>query len=198
MARMKRQPEYSRYAELAASEQEGKHFKRISIRQPNATVVVIAPHGGKIEPRTWPIAKTIAGTEFSVYGFIGLRPEIEGRKSLHIKSQNFDEPKCRKLVRTHIWVISIHGSGKKGERAFLGGLDKKLIQDLTSELEKAGIRAETNGHIYPATCPNNICNKGASKKGAQFELTDKFRCGNQVASFIKAVRGVLLKRQGVE
>jgi phage replication-related protein YjqB (UPF0714/DUF867 family) len=192
---MKRQEEYSNYAELEASEQEGRHFRRIPVPRPNAAVVVIAPHGGKIEPRTWPIAKRIAGTEFSVYGFIGRRKEIKGRKSLHIKSQNFDEPKCRRLVRMHTWVISIHGSGKKGKRVFLGGLDTQLVCDLTLALETVGICAENDGHNYRAAHPNNICNMGASKKGAQFELTEKFRNGNQLPSFIKAVRTVLLNRQ---
>src|SRR6266567_2068781 len=86
---MKRQPEYSCYAELEETEEEGIHFDRIGEPRVNAQVVVIAPHAGKIEPRTGPIAQKIAGTKLSLYRFIGRRPETKGRKSLHMRSENF-------------------------------------------------------------------------------------------------------------
>lgn len=192
---IKRQMEYACFAELSKSEIEGVHFDRITEPRLNARVAVIAPHAGKIEPRTGLIAKKIAGSDFSLYRFVARRPEKKGRKSLHITSEHFDEPKCIKLVAAHEWVISIHGSSDAGEKVYLGGLDKQLVNVFKLALKKVGIHAQIDGHNFPGIHPNNICNLGISKKGVQIELTKSFRKGNRVATFIKAVRAVLLKTQ---
>jgi phage replication-related protein YjqB (UPF0714/DUF867 family) len=153
----------------------------------------LPPHAGGIEPKTEIIAKNIAGTEFSFYCFRGLKKK--GNRSLHITSHNFDEPECVNLVAKHRLVVTIHGCDKEGERVFLGGLDKPLIDDLALALEKAGIKAETTGHEYTGTCVSNICNLGLTKAGVQIELSLAFRNGTQVPSFVATVRGVLFKRQ---
>ena len=44
-------PEYQNFAALLASHAEGNDFDRVVIRRAPASVVVIAPHGGRIEPR---------------------------------------------------------------------------------------------------------------------------------------------------
>jgi phage replication-related protein YjqB (UPF0714/DUF867 family) len=53
-------------------------------------VAVIAPHGGGIEPGTSELATAIAGDDFSLYLFEGLKSA--GNGELHITSTNFDEP----------------------------------------------------------------------------------------------------------
>jgi phage replication-related protein YjqB (UPF0714/DUF867 family) len=55
-------------------------------------VAIIAPHGGKIEPGTSEIAAAIAGDDYSLYRFQGLRDRP--REELHITSAKFDEPTC--------------------------------------------------------------------------------------------------------
>jgi phage replication-related protein YjqB (UPF0714/DUF867 family) len=160
-------------------------------------VAVIAPHAGGIEPRTGPIAKDIAGTDFSFYCFRGLK-KGGGNRDLHVTSHHFDEPKCLELISDHEWVIAIHGCKKKGEHVFLSGLDKLLLTDLEAELLSAGVKVETAGHHYTAALPGNICNRGKSDAGVQFELTLAFRNGDQVPGFVEAVRKVLLDRQNRE
>src|SRR3990172_5638797 len=98
---------YSNYTELAASEKEGKDFKRVVCARAGALVAVIAPHPGRIEPKTGIIAQRIAGTEFSLYCFCGRKRN--GNRTLHITSPNFDEPECVKLVANHRWILAIHG-----------------------------------------------------------------------------------------
>src|SRR6266576_3721381 len=115
---------YSNYEELAAAEQEGTDFEIVLIKQIPPRVAIIAPHAGGIEPQTGPIAKEIAGTEFSLYCFRGTKKK--GNHDLHITSHHFDEPKCLDLIRDHEWVVAIHGCEKDGERVYLSGLDKTL------------------------------------------------------------------------
>jgi phage replication-related protein YjqB (UPF0714/DUF867 family) len=185
--------EYSSYSELADSEKEGEDFERFVCARDGATVAIIAPHAGRIEPKTGDIAQNIAGTEFSFYCFRGLKKI--GNHVLHITSHHFDEPKCLALVTNHRWIVAIHGCDEQGERVFLSGLDRALINDLTLALSYLGIVVETTGQRYPATGAKNICNMGITKKGVQFELSLSFRNGERVRAFVKAVREVLLKRQ---
>lgn len=185
---------YSGYSALAKSETEGVDYERVVQPADGALVAVIAPHAGGIEPKTGPIAQEIAGADFSLYCFRGCK-KAGGNSELHITSHHFDEPECVKLIARHKWVVAIHGCEVSGERVFLGGLDKELIADLAAELAQVGIIAETTGHNYLGADPNNICNRGQSNAGAQFELSLSFRNGIQVPAFVGAVRSVLLSRQ---
>src|SRR5512143_1621980 len=96
---------YSNYAELAANETEGTDFEVIALKQNKASTAIIAPHAGGIEPKTGFIARSIAGTDYSLYCFRGLKSN--GNHALHIASHKFDEPRCLKLIADHKNVISI-------------------------------------------------------------------------------------------
>lgn len=184
---------YSSYFELKKSESEGVDYEKIVLARDGASVAIIAPHAGGIEPRTGPIAQDIAEGEFSIYCFCGRKHN--GNGNLHITSHNFDEPECVKLISNHQWVVAIHGCKEQGDRVFLGGRDQELITDLALQLSLAGIVAETSGHKYTGTDAHNICNRGKSKAGAQFELSLQFRNGPYVQAFVTAVRLVLSTRQ---
>ena len=183
---------YSNYIDLAACEREGTDFKVVVLERDGALAAIIAPHAGGIEPKTGPIARDIARTDSSLYCFRGLKKD--GNHDLHITSHNFDEPKCLKLIANHKCVIAIHGCDEGGERIFISGLDTSLIHDLADGLNCVGIVAETSGHKYTGTMPNNICNRGQTGKGVQFELSLQFRNGTQVPAFVRAVRAVLCGR----
>ena len=184
---------YSSYSELSKAEQEGADYEKLVRPVDGARVAVIAPHAGGIEPKAGSIAREIAGAEFSLYCFRGRK--AHGNRDLHITSRNFDEPECVGLLAGHRWVVAIHGCDEVGERVFLGGRDRALIADLAVRLEQVGIIAETSGHKYPGSDPGNICNRGNSKTGVQFELSLAFRNGTQVPAFVAAVRSVLCARQ---
>ena len=184
---------YTCYAELARAERDGIDYEKVVQPVTGAQVAVIAPHGGGIEPGTDTIAAAVAGLDFSYYCFRGCKPNKNRR--LHITSHRFDEPNCVALLASHTWVIAIHGCNDEGEQVFLGGLDTELITDIVTALAAANIRTATDGHAYPGTQPDNICNRGAAAKGAQIELTRAFRDGRQTNAFVQAVRSVLLSRQ---
>ena len=56
---------YGSYADLAASEREGVHY-RIRVIDRVSAIAIVAPYGGKIEPGTSQTAALIAGDKFSL------------------------------------------------------------------------------------------------------------------------------------
>ena len=163
---------YRNFDELRNAERADIDFQIIRLRRPGAKAIIIAPHGGVIEPRTAEIARQIAGDAFSYYAFKAAKP------GLHITSHHFDEPCCLALVRDHRWVVAIHGCKGEEPLVLLGGLDRKLITNIAVKLEERGIPHKTEGHDFPGREPSNICNRGLSGAGVQLELTMPFRKGN--------------------
>jgi len=189
--------EYSSFEKLEKNE-VGNYT--IECNDKGANITIIAPHGGRIEPRTDAIAKAIAGYNLNYYGFISERGKIEGRKNMHMTSHKFDEPKVLGLVEKSKVVIAIHGckdvqginKTDYGKHIFIGGLDEELKNVLKQALSRAGLSIGTEK--FPAIHPENICNRGSTKKGVQFELTKSFRDDAECyGKFIKIVRGFLLK-----
>ena len=66
-----------------------------AIERPGSRVLIIAPHGGRIEVGTSELAALIAADEHNLFSFEGLKPRGHNRE-LHITSRCF-EPKCRRL-----------------------------------------------------------------------------------------------------
>jgi phage replication-related protein YjqB (UPF0714/DUF867 family) len=87
---------YRSFKELSEHEVEGQDYRiRIELRDPR--VLIMAPHGGKIEPTTGEIAEAIAGTTYSSYVLEGLKKE--GNAVLHIESHLFDERRALQIVQ---------------------------------------------------------------------------------------------------
>jgi phage replication-related protein YjqB (UPF0714/DUF867 family) len=183
---------YTCFADLAAGEKRGEDYDFESRRREAANVVVIALHGGTIEPWTDKIANAIAREDFSFYCFKALKKNSR----LHIASHLFDEPTCVNLVATHQHVVSIHGWAEEGERVCVGGRDTDLIAALRTGLTANGVQVDDALGPLRGTDPNNITNRGASGRGVQFELTMGFRRNAAaVKKFTAAVRAVLLATQ---
>jgi phage replication-related protein YjqB (UPF0714/DUF867 family) len=183
---------YTCFQDLANAENRGEDYDFESRSKDTSGVVVIAPHGGTIEPLTDKIADAIAGNDFSFYCFKALKKNSH----LHIKSHLFDEPTCENLVAIHRHVISIHGWGVKGERVCVGGRNTELIAALRNGLAEEEIEIENAEGPLTGTDPNNITNRGLTGRGVQFELTMSFRKNDAtVKKFTAAVRGVLFAAQ---
>jgi phage replication-related protein YjqB (UPF0714/DUF867 family) len=71
---MRYRDRYKNYEELCQHEQEGVDYRTCNQPRP-AAVAIIAPHGGKIEPGTSEIAKAIAGSDYNLYLFEGIKRE---------------------------------------------------------------------------------------------------------------------------
>ena len=184
----KKKDKYLNFNQLASHQREGIDFEIVAVEKPNAIAAIIAPHSGDIEAKTGSIARAIAGTEYSLYCFEGMKSS--GNRILHITSQHFDEPRCLKLTERHQRVFAIHGCNEKNEKIYIGGLDKELIEILISELSSVGIIPEQS-EKFSAKSTDNICNRGLTKRGVQFELSLQFRTGLRVPLLIKSVRSAL-------
>lgn len=164
---------YRDYAHLAENEERGVDFEILAVDR-QSQLVVVAPHGGGIEPGTSELAGAIAGSEYSLYLF-------EGRKAsnnfdLHISSHRFDAPGCRTLIQSARVAVAIHGEGSAEPAVFLGGRDQKLLALLQETLQAAGFTTEKHSNPeLQGEHPANVCNVGSTGAGVQLEISHGLR-----------------------
>jgi phage replication-related protein YjqB (UPF0714/DUF867 family) len=191
---MKRfESEYQCYADLAKAQVEGTDFSVCVRPRTDSSVAILAPHGGAIEFGTSEIARAVAGEEFNLYLFEGLRPSGNYR-ALHLTSHRFDEARCLALLSRCEHVVAFHGCSGETPQALVGGLDEMLKIRVAEAIGTVGVEARTVAHRFLAIDPKNICNRGRRGLGVQIELTNAFRQQgpsnrNIVAT---AIRSVLL------
>jgi phage replication-related protein YjqB (UPF0714/DUF867 family) len=164
---------YSSFKELANCEVEGQDYRiRIELRDPR--VLILAPHGGRIEPATVEIAEAIAGTNYSFYAFEGLKRH--GNNVLHIESHLFDEPRALKTVEKADVVIAVHGQIDREDGFIMaGGLDTHLRSVIERQLETSGFLTRLPAEGLMGTDPQNICNRSKLRQGVQLEISRKVR-----------------------
>lgn len=159
---------YKNFEELKKNEKEGVDFQ-IDINDRKTPCVVIAIHGGRIEPNTTEIAKELAGDIFSFYSFQGIKEK--NNTILHVTSSVFDEPRCIDLVSRSEKVISIHGKRESDDFIMLGGLDYLLIKKITTMLVYNNFDIRNAPDNVNGDSPKNICNRCISGKGVQIEIS---------------------------
>ena len=164
---------YRSFKELVDCEVEGQDYRiRVELRDPR--ILIMAPHGGRIEPTTSRIAETIAGTEYSFYSFEGLKGS--GNSVLHLESRLFDEPHALQAAERADVVITVHGQiDQKDEFVMTGGLHIPLRANIEHQLEAAGFQTRPPAKGLMGTDPRNICNRGKSRQGVQLEVSRKVR-----------------------
>jgi len=187
---------FANFEELRQGKIECRHY-RIRIRLTPSSVLVMAPHGCKIEPGTSELANMIAGDDFSFYSFDGIQRR-NNYTDLHITSTNFDEPRAIEAVSWADTVVTIHGQGDE-TRSFviIGGLHFNLSTRLRVALEEAGFSVELEGPGLEGRSERNICNRGRSGRGVQLEISRALRDEliddeGPRQSFVNAVRKVLM------
>ena len=172
----------------------GVDYRVTAIGRAGSPVLIAAPHGGLIEVGTSEIAQTIAGGDYSLFLFEGLKPYGTNRV-LHITSHRFDHPEFLALAAGCETVISVHGC--LGEtRIHIGGLDEELAAMLAAQVSKAEFPVEAPSRRYPGRHPQNICNRGLRGRGAQLEVTYDLRRGQARAAIARAVRSAIAARFG--
>lgn len=164
---------YNNFEELTQQEIEGKDYQ-IRVRLRDERVLVMAPHGGKIEPTTSMIAEAIAGENYSYYSFDGLKSK--GNSVLHVESHLFDEPRALQAVKKADVVITVHGQLNHQEGFIMvGGLHVDLRSEIRRRLEASGFQTRTPPEGLQGIDPENICNRGRLKGGIQLEVSRKER-----------------------
>ncbi|MGH8624305.1 MAG: poly-gamma-glutamate hydrolase family protein [Gammaproteobacteria bacterium] len=162
---------YANFSQLSRHEVAGRDY-RIRVRHGRSGIAILAPHGGRIERGTTPIADAIAGQEHTFYSFEGLKPELAQNRGLHITSDRFDEPRALFAVTRAHRVITIHGAKGLEPAVYLGGLDTALRRRVLTLLSEAGfVAADDPSPTRQGRGATNICNRGRTGKGLQIELT---------------------------
>ncbi|WP_089259219.1 poly-gamma-glutamate hydrolase family protein [Cereibacter sphaeroides] len=187
--------EYPDFVHLSANEEEGSDY-RIEVAPRDSEVLILAPHGGKIEFLTSQIAREIAGEDHSLYIFEGLTKK-EG-STLHITSDRFDEPRALEIVGRSEKIIAIHGRKDRGEAetTWVGGLDAATGDAILRRLRERGFRIRFETILLGGRHPRNICNRGRNSAGVQLEiprsLRDRFaKEPETMQDFVQAVREAL-------
>jgi phage replication-related protein YjqB (UPF0714/DUF867 family) len=166
---------YANFRELARHERAGIDY-RIVARGALPSIMVVAPHGGGIEPGTSEVADAAAAGELGFYAFEGLKPR--GNGELHITSTRFDEPVCLSLIERSQVVLTIHGEHGQadGPLVFAGGLHQPLRRRIEAALRERGfdVRRHTDPDLQGLD-PRNLCNRGQTGRGVQLELSRALR-----------------------
>lgn len=166
---------YANFAALAASEAEGKDF-RIAVREGRTGIVIIAPHGGKIEAHTSAIAMAIAAADHALYLFEG--SAAQNNRRLHVTSENFDEPRGRDIVVRSMLAIGVHGARGNEDFVIVGGLNGSAKTLMLTALAHFGATDIGPKHLL-GNSTANICNR-AKEAGVQLEISQGLRnklCG---------------------
>jgi len=167
--------EYPSMTALRKVEREGVAFD-LTWTVTDSPLIVVAPHGGAIEPRTSEIASAIAGTEHTQCQFKGKLPAGQNYPRLHVTSEHWDVEECLILIGQRTHALSVHGTSKAGSTVYIGGLDTDTGAALATALRAAGFAV-----VQPApadiggTSPDNVVNKDADGAGVQLELTSALR-----------------------
>ncbi|MCX7822899.1 MAG: poly-gamma-glutamate hydrolase family protein [Syntrophobacterales bacterium] len=142
---------------------------RIVWRRGILPLLIIAPHGGLIEPGTSLIADALAGNKYWFYAFEGIMPS--GNMRLHVSSNLFDEDRFLEISSRVLWTLSVHGFASMDETTFIGGRDEVGCEEIGEILREFGFDAVTTcPRGIKGTNPNNIVNRNRSRTGVQLEI----------------------------
>lgn len=142
--------------------------------------LLIAPHGGGIEPGTSEIMRAVAQLGgWAWYEFAGFLPR-GNKEALHIASVSFDEPTLMALLPKAGLVMAFHGASQTGEPvANVGGLwahgRQTVIGSINAAAEEHGITAiDAAASASPqlrGADSASITNRGRTSQGVQIEFS---------------------------
>ena len=164
-------PDSLNFQSLKNQISEGVDY-RIRMAEGVSGILIMAPHGGRIEPGTTEIAEAVAAQQHAFYTFSGIRKQ--GNGLLHITSRLFDEPKALSMVRRAIAVVTIHGCRENAPMVYSGGRHLKLRRHIAYALQKSGFNVGHHPKL-PGQHPANVCNRGRSGMGVQLEISNGLR-----------------------
>ncbi len=164
---------YRSFIELESKEREGEDWTREYVAR-GSRILVMAPHGGWIEPFTAELAAVVAGNDLSLYAFHGLKER--GNAVLHLTSHRFDEPLALRAVSSAIWVVAVHGERSRSDRfVMVGGLWEPFRRRMEAAFHEAGFSVRDPRKGLEGADPRNICNRGQSGVGGQLEISEGLR-----------------------
>lgn len=184
----RQQSRYNNFQDLAENEpREAWTTRSIWCESP---VTVVALHGGTIQPGTEAVAEAIAGDDYNLWWFAGLR---EPGAELHINSAKFFHPELDEFAGHSDFVLSINGFDDHRKIVRLSGGNRALLHRLADRFSKLGILVEIDESAGRSV--NNVVNRSRFY-GAQINISSAlrqsfFNWGSQTADLRRFVAGVL-------
>ncbi len=163
----------SSFNELSAIKKEGKDFE-IKLRAGTSDALVMAIHGGTIEPGTSELADATAGEKHSYYSFTGLRDDYV---SLHLTSTEFDEPRLLVLTKQAKNCLGLHGLKDDQIDFCIGGANAEKRKSYFKLLSQKFPKWRTCELCCPpnlGTALKNVVNRCQSV-GVQIEMGQSLR-----------------------
>jgi phage replication-related protein YjqB (UPF0714/DUF867 family) len=166
---------------LAGSYVPGRDFS-ITFGDSNVDqCLLVAPHGGGIEPGSSEIMRAVAELGgWAFYDFAGFLRQ-GNKEALRIASTGFNEPTLTGLLSRAAFVVAFHGASLTGEPvAYVGGRWKlgrdALSEAINSSWKEHGIRAldatdsAVSEHLRGLEA-SNLTNRGRLQEGVQIEFS---------------------------
>ena len=166
---------YRNFAALDAGERCGIDY-RVRLADLGTAIIVIAPHGGEIEPGTSELTLEIARGDYAFYAFEGLRRgRLHG--DLHLTSPRFDEPRGLALIGAADTALAVHGRADNGDAwtIWAGGRAEAFRDAVATSLIASGFKVTNVDGGLAGREAANICNRGASGTGVQLEIPRTLR-----------------------
>lgn len=160
---------YRNFSSLLADERADVDYRICSWAR-QSPVLVMAPHGGGIEPGTSEIVRQTAGEDYSLFMFEGIKSS--GNRQLHVKSENYELPQALIMAQRADWLIAVHGCEDEDDLTLVGGLDFGLKWHITEELATNRFPVSTSPRPgLGGIAPKNICNRNHRNAGVQIEIS---------------------------
>jgi len=157
--------------------------------------VILAPHGGGIEPGTSELCLAVAGhhpanlpitppagVTYDYWMFEGIRPD--DNKDLHVTSTGCDDLVAVTMCAGALGALSLHGFKPENldpprspdeQVVFVGGCDDLLRDLLTKALQAVNLPVEDAAGELDGDSVCNIVNRTLRGQGAQLELSEPLR-----------------------
>lgn len=197
-----------KYLSLAALEEHaGRHTFRVKSLDRSSKATIVSPHGGFIEPGTSALSRAVAGHNFNLFDFQGVR-RINASE-LHVTATRFRHQVLESLLAQSNVAISIHGMGETNEETvWVGGLNTSLKNMVCVSLQQNGFSVNPDSPKYRGESPRNLVNL-TRDRGVQLELPlrllntmfvgEQFRLAGSLTTtprflrFVRAVRRPVLQ-----
>jgi phage replication-related protein YjqB (UPF0714/DUF867 family) len=143
--------------------------------------LLIAPHGGGIEPGSSEILRAVVETGgWAWYEFAGFLRK-SNKDALHISSTRFDEPTLKSMLPQAGFVVAFHGANESTQSVvYVGGKWKlgrqTIIGSINAAFGEHGIRAidateSAEAAHLQGLDDANITNLGRRAEGVQLEFS---------------------------
>lgn len=159
---------YSSFSELSREEKPNIDFK-VTYRPCGRSFLITAPHGGAIEPGSTEIAGALAGDQFGLYTFNGLKRDSS---VLYLPSTSFDEPELVRVTKYYGTTISVHIISGTDRLVYIGGRYRQLVTAINQSLTEKGYEVKSLPETSAAFSMSNFINKTAVG-GVQIEISSK-------------------------